>query len=78
MKDNTEITHMRNNSRINDQVVGAVIAMLKDGVADLYKSHATKFLLEEEGSRAPPINSISGMGTVAAEGLYNDHYLTLS
>ncbi|SDH48378.1 DNA polymerase III subunit alpha [Desulfosporosinus hippei] len=37
---------------------------------DLYKSHATKFLLEEEGIR-PPINSISGMGTVAAEGLYN-------
>jgi len=37
---------------------------------DLYKSHATKFLIEEEGLR-PPINSISGMGTVAAEGLYN-------
>jgi len=37
---------------------------------DLYKSHATRFLLEEEGLR-PPINSISGMGTVAAEGLYN-------
>lgn len=37
---------------------------------DLYKSHATKFLLEEEGLR-PPINSISGMGTVAAEGIYN-------
>ncbi len=37
---------------------------------DLYKSHATKFLLEEEGLR-PPLNSISGMGTVAAEGIYN-------
>ncbi|WP_055665149.1 DNA polymerase III subunit alpha [Desnuesiella massiliensis] len=37
---------------------------------DLYKSHATKFLVEEEGLR-PPINSISGMGNVAAEGIYN-------
>lgn len=37
---------------------------------DLYKSHATKFLVEEDGLR-PPINSISGMGNVAAEGIYN-------
>lgn len=37
---------------------------------DLYKSHATKFQREEGGLR-PPINSISGMGTVAAEGIYN-------
>lgn len=37
---------------------------------DLYKSHATQFLLEEGGIR-PPLNSISGMGTVAAEGVYN-------
>lgn len=37
---------------------------------DLYKSHATKFLVEEDGLR-PPINSISGMGTVAAEGIFN-------
>lgn len=37
---------------------------------DLYKSHSTKFLVEEEGLR-PPINSISGMGNVAAEGIYN-------
>jgi DNA polymerase-3 subunit alpha (Gram-positive type) len=37
---------------------------------DLYKSHATQFQLEEDGIR-PPLNSISGMGTVAAEGVYN-------
>ncbi|KHD36653.1 DNA polymerase III subunit alpha [Clostridium acetobutylicum] len=37
---------------------------------DIYKSHATKFLVEEDGLR-PPINSISGMGNVAAEGIYN-------
>jgi DNA polymerase III subunit alpha, Gram-positive type len=37
---------------------------------DLYKSHATRFLVEEDGLR-PPINSISGMGTVAADGIYS-------
>jgi DNA polymerase-3 subunit alpha (Gram-positive type) len=37
---------------------------------DLYKSHSTQFKLEEDGIR-PPLNSISGMGTVAAEGVYN-------
>ena len=37
---------------------------------DLYKSHATRFLVEEDGLR-PPINSISGMGNVAAEGICN-------
>ncbi|MDD3224980.1 MAG: DNA polymerase III subunit alpha [Clostridium sp.] len=36
---------------------------------DLYKSSATKFLMEEDGIR-PPINSISGMGNVAADGIY--------
>lgn len=37
---------------------------------DLYKSHATKFLVEEDGLR-PPLNSIAGMGTVAAEAIFN-------
>ena len=37
---------------------------------DLYKSHAIKFQLEDDGIR-PPINSISGMGNVAAEGISN-------
>lgn len=36
---------------------------------DLYESHATKFLMEEEGIR-PPLNSIAGLGTVAAKGIY--------
>ena len=35
---------------------------------DLYKSHATKLIVEEEGIR-PPLNSIPGLGTVAAEGI---------
>lgn len=37
---------------------------------DLYKSHATKFLVEEDGLR-PPLNSIAGMGPIAAEGIYS-------
>ncbi|ERI89610.1 DNA polymerase III, alpha subunit [Clostridiales bacterium oral taxon 876 str. F0540] len=37
---------------------------------DLYKSHATRFLVEDDGLR-PPLNSIAGMGNVAAEGVYN-------
>ena len=36
---------------------------------DLHKSHATNFLIEDDSLR-PPLNSISGMGTVAAEGIY--------
>ena len=37
---------------------------------DLYKSDATKFKVEDDGLR-PPINSISGMGNVAAESIAN-------
>lgn len=37
---------------------------------DIYASHATKFQVEGNALR-PPLNSISGMGTIAAEGLYN-------
>ena len=35
---------------------------------DLYKSHSTKFLVED-GQIRPPLNSIPGLGTVAAEGI---------
>jgi len=37
---------------------------------DLYKSHAVNFLIED-GSLRPPLNSIAGMGNVAAENIYN-------
>lgn len=51
-----------------------VLEMYERGIKflsiDLYKSHATKFVMEEDGIR-PPINSIAGMGNVAAEGIYN-------
>ena len=50
-----------------------VLEMYERGIKflpiDLYKSDATKFKIEEEGLR-PPINSISGMGNVAAESIY--------
>ena len=36
---------------------------------DLYKSHSTNFLIED-GCLRPPLNSISGMGNVAAESIY--------
>lgn len=51
-----------------------VLEMYERGInflpIDLYKSHAINFLMEEDGIR-PPINSIAGMGNVAAEGIYN-------
>ena len=51
-----------------------VLEMYERGIRflpiDLYKSHATKFQIEEDGIR-PPINSISGMGNVAAEGIFS-------
>ena len=37
---------------------------------DLYKSHATKFIVEKDGLR-PPFNSMPGTGTIAAESLYH-------
>ncbi len=37
---------------------------------DLYKSHSTKFQIED-GALRPPLSSISGMGNVAAESIYN-------
>ncbi|MBU5486671.1 DNA polymerase III subunit alpha [Clostridium sp. MSJ-8] len=51
-----------------------VLEMYERGIKflpiDLYKSDATKFKVEEDGIR-PPLNSISGMGNVAAEAIYN-------
>ncbi|WP_139905434.1 DNA polymerase III subunit alpha [Clostridium thermarum] len=50
-----------------------VLEMYERGIKflpiDLSKAHATKFLVEEDGLR-PPINSIAGMGNVAAESIY--------
>ena len=53
-------------------ILELVLEMYERGInflpIDLYKSHATKFIVEEEGIR-PPLNSIPGLGTVAAEGI---------
>ncbi len=50
-----------------------VLEMYERGITflpiDLYKSHATKFLMESEKGIRPPLNSIPGLGTVAAEGI---------
>ena len=35
---------------------------------DLYKSSAKRFLMEDDGIR-PPLNSLPGFGTIAAEGI---------
>ena len=51
-----------------------VLEMYERGLSflpiDLRKSHATKFIIED-GALRPPFNSISGMGNVAAEAIYN-------
>ena len=53
-------------------ILELVLEMYERGInflpIDLYKSHATKFIVEEEGIR-PPLNSIPGLGTVAALGI---------
>ena len=67
---------MGNNATQKDkdiyQVLEIVLEMYERGLTflpiDLYKSHATKFIVEEDGIR-PPLNSIPGLGTVAAEGI---------
>ena len=53
-------------------ILELVLEMYERGIKflpiDIYKSHATKFILEEDGIR-PPLNSIPGLGTVAAESI---------
>ena len=55
-------------------ILEIVLEMYERGInflpIDLYKSHATKFRIEEEGIR-PPLNSIPGLGTVVAESIEN-------
>lgn len=54
-------------------ILEIVLEMYERGInflpIDLYKSHSSKFLIEPEGIR-PPINSIPGLGGIAAEGIY--------
>ena len=54
-------------------ILELVLEMYERGInflpIDLYKSHSTKFIMEPDGIR-PPLNSIPGLGDVAAEGIY--------
>ena len=54
-------------------ILELVLEMYERGITflpiDLYKSHATKFIMESETEIRPPLNSIPGLGTVAAEGI---------
>ncbi|MCL2859657.1 MAG: PolC-type DNA polymerase III [Oscillospiraceae bacterium] len=54
-------------------ILEVVLEMYERGIKflpmDLYKSHSTKFIMEEEGIR-PPLNSIPGLGGVAAEKIH--------
>ena len=71
-----EIDLQGNNATPKDKtmypVLELVLEMYERGIKflpiDLYKSSATKFLVEEDGIR-PPLNSIAGLGTVAALGI---------
>ena len=71
-----EIDLQGNNATQKDKamypVLELVLEMYERGFKflpiDLYKSSATKFIVEEEGIR-PPLNSIAGLGTVAALGI---------
>ena len=71
-----EIELMGNASTQKDkdmyQILEIVLEMYERGInflpIDLYQSHATKFKMENDGIR-PPLNSIPGLGTVAAEGI---------
>ena len=73
-----EIDLLGNNATQKDKtmypVLELVLEMYERGIKflpiDLYKSSATKFIVEEEGIR-PPLNSIAGLGTVAALGIEN-------
>ena len=71
-----EIEMMGNNATPKDKDMyddlELVLEMYERGLRflpiDLYKSHATKFQVEGDSLR-PPLNSIAGLGNVAAEGI---------
>ena len=71
-----EIDLQGNNATVKDKnmyaILELVLEMYERGFEflpmDLCKSHSTKFLVEDDKIR-PPLNSIPGLGTVAAEGI---------
>ena len=71
-----EIDLLGNEATVKDKgtysILEIVLEMYERGIEflpiDLYKSHATKFIVED-GKIRPPLNSIPGLGTVAAQGI---------
>ena len=71
-----EIELQGNSATTKDKNVYAILEIVMEmyerGIdflpIDLYKSHSTKFIMEEDGIR-PPLNSIPGLGTIAAQGI---------
>ena len=71
-----EIDAMGNTAAAKDKdmypILEIVLEMYERGYnftnIDLYKSDATKFIMEDDGIR-PPLNSIPGLGTVAAQSI---------
>ena len=71
-----EIDLQGNNATVKDKnmysILEIVLEMYERGIKflpiDLYKSHATKFQIEGEYLRTP-LNSIAGLGNVAAESI---------
>ena len=71
-----EIDGQGNQATVKDKnmysILEIVLEMYERGFKflpiDLYKSHANKFLVEEEGIR-PPFSSIPGLGGIAAESI---------
>ena len=73
-----EIELMGNNATQKDKgmytTLELVLEMYERGFEflpiDLYKSHNSKFQIED-GKLRPPLSSIAGLGGIAAEGIYN-------
>ena len=72
-----EITKLGNDATPKDKEMYSDLEIVKEMYErgfeflpiDLYKSHSTKFQVED-GKIRPPLNSIAGLGNVAAEGIY--------
>ncbi len=75
-----EIDAQGNNATAKDKdmysTLEIVLEMYERGIKflpiDLYESDATKFIMTDEGIR-PPLNSIAGLGNVAALNIQNAH-----
>ncbi len=71
-----EIDLQGNNATQKDKVMYPVLELVLEMYErgfkflpiDLYESDSTKFIVEKEGLR-PPLNSIAGLGTIAAQGI---------